>query len=87
MFLDFQKLKKDLENLEKVNFRKKTYFSHFSHNFSKIDIISDVIIPITAILIFFSTSFFVTLQSMTVPINVALFYCYSKSKGLREENV
>ena len=42
-YLDFQKLKKDLENLfsscHKVNFRKK----HFSHNSSKKnDIISDV---------------------------------------------
>ena len=47
--------KPDFENLfsscHEVNFRKKAYFSHFSHNFSKNnDIISDVIIPITEIL-------------------------------------
>ena len=41
-YFDLQKLKKHLENLfsyrHKVNFvllKKKTYFSHFLHNFSK----------------------------------------------------
>ena len=35
-YVDFQKLKKDRENLfHKVKFRKKKHFSHFSHNFSK----------------------------------------------------
>ena len=38
-YLDFRNLKKDTENLfsscDKIKFRKKIYFSHFSHNFSK----------------------------------------------------
>ena len=50
-YLQFQKLKKDLENLfsscHKVNFRKKKLFKNF---FKKVDIISDAIIPIGTIL-------------------------------------
>ena len=44
--------------------------------FPKIDIISDAIIAIAEMLKFFSTNFFVTLQSMTVPyfMSKAFFY-------------
>ena len=51
-YLNFQKLKKDLENLfsncHKVNFRKKHILAIFCIIFQKIDIISDVIIAIAA---------------------------------------
>ena len=55
-YLDFQKLKKDLENIfsscHNVNFRKKLILAIFRIIFQKIDIISDVIIAIAAILNF-----------------------------------
>ena len=60
--LDFQKLQKDLENLfsscRKINFRKKDILAIFRIIFQKIDIISDVIIAIAAILKFFFYQFF-----------------------------
>ena len=79
-YVDFQKLKKDIENLFssccKVNFREKHILAIFRIIFQNIDIISDVIIAIAAILKFFSTNFFVTLESMIVPnfISKAFFY-------------
>ena len=61
-YLDFQKLKKDLENLfsslYKGNFRKKTYCSHFCIIVQKNYIISDVIITIAANLEIFFYHFF-----------------------------
>ena len=52
-YLDFQKLKKFLENIfsrcHKVNFTKKHILAIFGIIFQKVDIISDVIIPIAAI--------------------------------------
>ena len=61
-YLDFQNLKKDLENLfsscHKINFRKKHILAIFRIIFQKIDIISDVIIAIAAILKFFFYQFF-----------------------------
>ena len=70
-YLDFEKLKKDLKNLfsscHKVNF-KKTYFSHFSCKFSKklTQLVTSSSLQLKC-RIFFSTIFFITLQSMTVP--------------------
>ena len=53
-YLDFQKMKKDLEKFffscHKVNFRKKPILAIFRIIFRKIEIISDVIIPIAEIL-------------------------------------
>ena len=61
-YLDFQKLKKDLENLflagTRLILEKKHILAVFRTFFQKINIISDVIIPIAAILNFFFYQFF-----------------------------
>ena len=60
-FLDFQMLKKYLENLfssyHKVNFRKKCILAILRIIFQKINIISNVIISTAAALKIFSTNF------------------------------
>ena len=73
-YFDFQKLKKHLQNLfsycHNVNFflfQKKHILVIFCIIFQKNDMSSDVIIAIATVLIFFPTTFFVTLQSITVP--------------------
>ena len=71
MLCHFQKLKKDLENL----FFQRSQGPFFTF-FKKIDIITDVIIPIAAILKIFLYHFFVTFQSMILPNFMSKAFSY-----------
>ena len=76
---DFQKLKKDLENLFLAVARlilEKNILQPFFTFFKKIDIITDVIISIAAILKIFLYHFFVTFQSMILPNFMSKAFSY-----------
>ena len=71
-----------------VILEKKTYFRNCSHSFSKkLDIISDVIISISAIIKTFFYHILVKLQSMTAPNFISKAFSYQNLRRGTESTI